>query len=102
LYFLMGVSLYLFVRAHNPAYYRVGLIFFGIQLCLNFFWTLLFFGLKNPLLGLLDIVAMAIAIAITIWIFWNASHAASLLLVPYLCWVSFATYLNTGLLILNR
>jgi tryptophan-rich sensory protein len=39
---------------------------------------------------------------VLIFLFWKASTLAAVLLIPYLCWVSFATYLNAGFYWLNR
>jgi tryptophan-rich sensory protein len=78
----------------------VSLFFFG-QLILNFIWSPIFFGLKSPLLGLIIIVAMWIAIFMTIIKFYSLSKWAAYLLVPYLLWVSFATILNAFIVALN-
>ena len=67
LYFLMGVSLYLVwtnklkLKARN-----IFFIVFGIQLILNAFWSFLFFGLRSPLLGLVDILILDVMLAVTI------------------------------------
>ena len=76
-------------------------IFFFVQLILNIFWSVVFFGLRSPLLGLIDIVLLWIAILFTILNFLKVSKFAGVLLLPYLVWVSFATLLNFSLWILN-
>jgi len=53
------------------------------------------------LFGLIEIMVMWIAIALTIVFFLKVSKTAALLLVPYLLWVSLASYLNYLLLMLN-
>jgi tryptophan-rich sensory protein len=75
---------------------------FAFQLALNAAWSPLFFGLRNPLAGLLDIVPLWAAIMATLISFWKISPAAGALLLPYWLWVSFATVLNFEIWRLNR
>jgi tryptophan-rich sensory protein len=73
-----------------------------LHLLSNFIWTPLFFGMRNPALALADIVVLDVTLLLLIAIFWKTGHkASSALLWPYLAWVSFATYLNAGFVILN-
>lgn len=71
------------------------------QLVLNATWSLAFFGLRNPKLALLNIVLLWIAIFFTMRAFGKVSKRAQWLMLPYLLWVSFATYLNAGIVALN-
>ena len=80
---------------------NVGVVLFAIQLMLNLGWSASFFGMQSPLAGLVDIVLLWIFIVPTMLAFARVSKPASLLLVPYLCWVSFASYLNFTILQLN-
>ncbi|MEN6548655.1 MAG: TspO/MBR family protein, partial [Armatimonadia bacterium] len=75
---------------------------FGVQLALNFAWSLLFFGLHRLDLAMLDIVALWLSIFATIILFYRLSTLAALLLIPYLLWVTFASALNYALWHLNR
>ena len=102
LYALMGIALY-FIWEKYPKNKKSknALVLFGIQLFLNFLWTVLFFGLRSPLLGAVGIVALWIAIAITIIKFYGISKKAGIVLLPYLIWVTFAMALNIGVLLLN-
>lgn len=100
LYILMGISLYLFFSAKGK-HKQSGLYLFFLQLALNFFWSILFFGLRNPLLAAVDILLLWAAILLTIKSFYKISKTASYLLMPYIAWVSFATILNISILILN-
>ena len=101
LYALMGVSLYFLVTSVNKNK-NEALTFFGIQLFLNFSWSILFFGQHMIFAGLGIIVLLWIMILGTIWKSWAISKYASSVLFPYLVWVSIATYLNYSVLILNR
>lgn len=102
LYLLMGVSLYLILLKRTKKNKQtVQLSVFGVQLALNFLWSLVFFGLRSPLGGLVTIVALMLAIAATMLAFWKASGTASLLLAPYLAWVAIAASLNLSVWLLN-
>lgn len=102
LYFLMGVSFYLiWKQGFKKKSQKIARNIFLTQLALNFIWSPVFFGLRAPLLALLIIGAMWFAILLTIQKFYPLSKTAAYLLIPYLLWVSFATLLNAGIVILN-
>jgi len=106
LYTLMGVALFMVWRTRGGSVEKgrsrkFGLWFFGIQLALNALWSILFFGLQNPLYGLIDIVLLLISILITLIYFARVNKKASYLLIPYLLWVAFATALNGMIVLLN-
>ncbi|MDP3733292.1 MAG: TspO/MBR family protein [Candidatus Daviesbacteria bacterium] len=95
LYILMGISLYLvWLKKKVPNV-------FWIQLILNTAWSIIFFGMKNPTLALVDIIALLVAIILTIKSFYKINKLASYLLIPYLAWVSFASILNLMIVVLN-
>lgn len=102
LYALMGIAAFLI---WNKGMGRPGvskaLSVFGIQLLLNATWSIVFFGLQNPAWAFLNIVAMWSAIVWTMVLFYRISKPAMWLLVPYILWVSFASYLNLGIWLLN-
>jgi translocator protein len=102
LYTLMGIALYIvWEKGVHDRDVKIGLIFFGMQLILNTLWSFLFFGLRSPYYGLVEIVFLWLAIILTIVQFNKVSKIASYLLVPYILWVSFATLLNYYLWSLN-
>lgn len=102
LYFLMGTALFLiWQKGLEKKEVKIAVTFFAVQLVFNALWSPIFFGLKNPLLGLFDIVAMWLAIAATMTKFYPLSKPAFFLMLPYLLWVSFATALNAAILWLN-
>lgn len=98
LYLLMGISLYLI---WTSKYSKKAFVIFGIQLFLNALWSILFFGLKNPLLAFIEIIFLWISILLTIIIFYKISKKAAYLLVPYILWVTFAAILNLSIYLLN-
>lgn len=80
---------------------RKAMMLFGIQLCLNALWSILFFGLCNPFLALIEILLLWLFIYETIRAFQKIDKVAPKLLYPYLAWVSFATILNGSIWYLN-
>jgi tryptophan-rich sensory protein len=102
LYLLMGIALYLvWEKGLEKADVRKAMGLFGIQLFLNFMWSVLFFGLHSPLYGLGGIVALWVVILVNIRLFYRISRTAGMLLVPYVLWVSFAAVLNYSIWVLN-
>ena len=81
---------------------RKALLFFVIQLALNAGWSLIFFGLKNPFLALVEIVLLWLIIYETYTLFVKIDKIAGYLFIPYLLWVSFATVLNASIWWLNK
>jgi tryptophan-rich sensory protein len=79
----------------------VALIVFVIQLILNVLWSAIFFGWHNPGAALADIIILWLTIALTIFEFAKISPAAAWLMVPYIAWVTFASYLNFSIWQLN-
>jgi tryptophan-rich sensory protein len=102
LYLLMGISFYLIWKmGWKKKKVRVAVGVFGVQLGLNFFWSPLFFGLRSPELGLVEILFLWVAILVTMSKFYPLSRLSFLLLIPYFLWVSFAAFLNASILVLN-
>jgi translocator protein len=100
LFTLMGISLY-WVSQGGLKNVKTPLMVFGSQLVVNTLWNYLFFGLRNPLYGLIGIISLWILIAATIALFYRISKKAGLILLPYIIWVSIATLLNYYVWILN-
>lgn len=101
LYLLMAVAAWLVwgragFRAPGGA---LGL--FSAQLILNVAWSVLFFGLRSPAAALGGIAVLWVAIVATIVAFSRTSPAASLIMIPYLAWVTFAGALNLAIWRLN-
>jgi translocator protein len=95
LYILMGVAAWLVWRqAGFTGFGGVALRLFIVQLALNALWSHLFFGLHRPDLAFLDIVGLWVAILAVVLMFWRVNAVAGTLMLPYLAWVGFASYLN--------
>jgi benzodiazapine receptor len=102
LFTLMGISFYfVWNKGWKNKLVKNGLSVFGVQLVLNALWSFLFFGLRSPMLGFIEIIALWIVIAFTIFKFYKISKNAAWLLLPYIVWVSIATTLNYYIWILN-
>ncbi len=101
LYFLMALALFLVLEQKLKKDRQKIIFLFSLQLFLNFIWSFIFFGAQNPALAFVNIIALWASIAILIYKFWQHSKVASLLLTPYLAWVSFASVLNLFIIILN-
>ena len=101
LYMMMATAAWLVWRRRDWSKTDSALRLFVLQLILNAAWSPLFFGLRNPLAGLLDIVPLWAAILATLWAFWRITPVAGALLIPYWLWVSFATALNYAIWKMN-
>lgn len=101
LYILIAISFILFLKGGYNKGKKLPLIFFTVQMILNFIWSPVFFGMQKILPALIIIFFMWIFICLTIIFFFRHSKMAAFLLLPYLIWVSFAFYLNFGFYVLN-
>lgn len=102
LFLLMGLASYLVVTAEAPdGVSRRALTVYGVQLVVNFFWSILFFNLKWYLFSFFWLLLLWVLILVTMILFFPIRRAAGWLLVPYLLWVTFAGYLNFGIFLLN-
>ena len=102
LYLLMGVAAFLIWRKGlERKEIKSALSMFCFQLILNALWSIIFFGLHNPGMALVEIVTLWLAILWTIFAFYKISRPAAYLLAPYILWVSFAGYLNYAIWVVN-
>lgn len=102
LYTLMGISLYLiWVGKSDKKQKKRNIRIFLLHLIFNSMWSVLFFGLKNPALALIDIIFLLMFISYIIWRFWKVNKLSASLLIPYWVWVAFASVLNFYLWRLN-
>jgi benzodiazapine receptor len=102
LFTLLGVALYLVWRADaTDRRKRLAYGAFAVQMACNVAWTPTFFALQRPAWGLVVVGVLASLVAATIVAFDRVDRRAAVLLVPYLAWVLFATYLNYEFWLLN-
>jgi len=80
---------------------KQGATLYTIQLGLNFIWMPLFFKLERPIEATADIVALTGITGYLAYIWGQVDEVAGWALVPYLGWLSFASYLSAGAGYLN-
>lgn len=104
LYVLMGVSSGLVWqnREVNPRKADEGLLFYSMSLVFNFFWSIIFFNLRQFLVAFVWLLVLLYLIIRTILSYRKVLPTAAYLQIPYSVWVTFAGYLNLGIWILNR
>jgi len=101
LYALLGLALALILAEPPTDRRRVALILFGVQMALNFAWSPIFFAGHDITLAKYVIITMIVIAAAAALLFYRLRPVAGLLMVPYLCWLMFATALNTSIETLN-
>lgn len=101
LYALMAFAGWIAWRERGLRGNALPFVLFALQLALNAAWSMLFFGLRRPGLAFVDILLLEAAIVATLVAFWRVRPLAGALLVPYVAWVGFASYLNLALWRLN-
>ena len=101
LYLLMGVSLFMILKAEKSPARSKAIAAFTIQIVLNFFWSIIFFMFHAVGMALTEIVLMWVAILWMIVALYRVNKPASLIQIPYIAWVSFATILNAAIFHLN-
>jgi tryptophan-rich sensory protein len=101
LYICMAVAGWRLWHVASPLRFRLRTLFI-CQLAFNAIWSPIFFGSRNPLAGLVDILLLwSVLLSLTRTAL-REDRPSGFLLMPYLFWVSFATYLNAGIWWLNR
>lgn len=101
LYILMGVALALVLSAWGARGRTAAIVAFAVQLGLNLAWSPVYFGMQQIDWALGVIIALDVAVIVTIALFWKVRKLAAILLLPYLAWILFATVLNYQFLQLN-
>jgi len=101
LYAAIAVAAWFVWRHHRTWQRDVALRWWTAQLLLNAAWTPLFFGARQPVWALVDLVVLFVAAGITAIRFLPLDRRASLLLLPYLAWLGFALALNGAIVGMN-
>lgn len=103
LYILMGISVFLvWQKGFGTNDALLAFILFWIQLAINAIWSIIFFGLKSKGGGVITIIVLWLFILATMVTSFRVSGWAGALLIPYIVWVSIASYLNIGVWMLNK
>ncbi len=103
LYVLMGIgSALVYLINANSADKTQALLIYGLQLAVNFFWSIFFFNNRAFLTSFVWLLLLWALIIAMIFSFRKVNRATAWLQVPYLRWVTFAGYLNLIIYLLNR
>lgn len=100
IYLCMGISFGLILNSQSKFKSYLSLLF-GIQLFLNFMWSISFFYFQSPLLGLINIILLIIFVLYYGFKSYQVQKASAILFIPYILWLAFATYLNSYILAYN-
>jgi translocator protein len=100
LYALMAIAAVLVAQSSHPLK-RAALALFALQLLANLSWSFVFFRLQATHASLLLIGVIFLLVAATLEIFRRVRPLAALLLIPYLAWIAFASYLMFDIVRLN-
>ena len=99
LYFLMGIS-YGILKIRHLDDTKIKIIYY-LQLFVNAFWSIFFFSLKWRVFSFIWILLLDFLVGWMIVLFYRKNKTASLLQLPYLFWILFASYLNLAIYLLN-
>lgn len=100
IYLCMGISIGIIFLSDSIKKQEL-IKLFSIQLIFNFAWSILFFYWRNPLLGFIDILILDICVSLYAIRSYSVKKVSSLLFIPYIVWIYFATYLNSCILLNN-
>lgn len=102
LYALMGIAAGLvYLNNGDERAKEQALTYYILQLAVNFSWSIIFFRFEAYALAVAVILLLDFLVIMTTRYFFNISRAAGWLMVPYLIWLLFATYLAIGVYLLN-
>ncbi|GLK42659.1 MULTISPECIES: TspO/MBR family protein [Novosphingobium] len=101
LYVMMGVALAMVLAARGARGRGIAVLAFAVQFVLNLAWSPVFFGMHRMSAALVLIAAILLAAVVTTILFARVRTVAAALLLPYVLWLVFATYLNFAFLHAN-
>lgn len=103
LYILMGTSSYIILSQKKHEYkIKDAMFYYWLQLALNFFWSILFFGFQLRLTALIDLVLLLITVLVMVYKFYKIKPIASYLNIPYIFWLIYALILNYYAWFINK
>jgi len=101
LYLLMSIAAYIIYQTPQTLERKEATTIYWIQLFVNFLWPIVFFRFEWYWIAVGIIILLDILVLITTLRFYKINKAAGYLMIPYLLWILFATYLNFGIAVLN-
>ena len=104
LYVLMGIgAAQIYInRSGKEEDARSALFVYGLQLLVNFFWSMIFFNMQAFLFAFIWLIILWVLVIVMIIMFKRVNKTAAYIQIPYLLWVTFAGYLTLAVYILNR
>lgn len=100
LYALIGYSAYrIYVSENTKRNNALGC--FYAQIAFNFLWSIVFFGLGKFWIAFIIIIILDLLVITTMFKFNKIDSIATCLMIPYIIWLLFATYLCLGVAVLN-
>ena len=103
LYTLIGIGayrIYMNNKAEKNDYN--GYFYYLVQLLINFLWTIIFFNLRLYGISFIFIIILLVLIIITTIKFFKVDKIAGALMIPYIGWVAFASYLTFYIWMFNE
>ena len=100
IYVCMGLSIGLLINSTIERR-RFFIKAFVFQLFFNFTWSISFFYIQNPLIGFINILLLDIFVINYTLKSYQVNKTSSILFIPYVIWLLFATYLNGYILMYN-
>lgn len=94
LFYFITLSLYYTVTSSNGKYEKQIGILFGMNFLINILWSFFYFYQHDPVSAFVDIILLIISIVSIMVYTWKIDRRASVILIPYLIWVCFASVLN--------
>lgn len=102
LFVLMGIASYIvFTSQASGTKIQKALTVYGVQLAVNFFWSIIFFDMQAFLFAFFWLLLLWVLIIVAMVLFYRIRRSAMYLLIPYFLWVTFAAYLNFAVFRLN-
>ena len=103
LYLMMGAASYFVLVSDGGGKHKImAMVIYGLQLAMNFMWSILFFNYDMYLFAFIWLMVMWCMVIICAFRFFTISKLAAYMLIPYILWLTFAAYLNLGTYLLNK
>lgn len=99
IYLLIGIS-YTLLKEKGEVLKETKQLYYT-QLIFNYLWTVIFFVFKLRLLSVLWIIILDALVIVMTYQFYKQNKVSGFLLIPYVLWLLFATYLNISIYFLN-
>lgn len=99
IYLLIGIS-YTLLKEKGKIAKETQQLYYT-QLIFNYLWTFIFFVFRLRLLSVLWIIILDVLVIVMTYQFYKQNKLSGILLIPYVLWLLFATYLNISIYFLN-